>query len=116
MRLEFPQASRLGPHDSQSRGLSRQSPRVRPSIDHSESPEAERKTSEPHQHEITLTTPLHLFVQVGDPRVELLLIMRPAAHAIADPRRQRLAAGDALSWRIVEFSFPGHAEPIEPQG
>ena len=73
--------------------------------DHSESPETERKATEPHEHEVTLATPLHLLVQVGNPRVEVRLVMRAAGHAIADPHGQHLAAVDALSWPIVGLSF-----------
>jgi hypothetical protein len=51
-----------------------------------------------------------LNVQVGNPRVEIRFVMGAAAHAIADPRRQHLAAGDALSRPIVGLSFPGWTE------
>src|SRR6266404_5632681 len=72
---------------------------------HSESPKTERNATEEPQHVSTRATPLHLSAQVGDPRVELRLVMGAATHAIADPRRQRLSAGDALSGPIVGRSF-----------
>src|SRR5262245_55009224 len=87
------------------RRLSRPFRRATPPIDHSESPETERKATEPHQHEITLATPLYLRVHVGNPRVEFRLVMGAAAYAIANPLRQHLAAGDALSWPIVGLAF-----------
>src|SRR5258708_3422777 len=53
------------------------------------------------QDGVALTTPLQFNVQVGNPRVELRLVMSAAAYAIADPCRQHLAAGDALSGQFV---------------
>src|SRR5260370_33011466 len=85
--------------------LSRTSRGDRTPVDHSESPKTERKATDGHQPEITLAPPLHLIVQVGTPRVELLRVMSAAAHAIADPCRQHLAAGDALSWQFVGRRF-----------
>src|SRR5258708_7539951 len=85
-------------------------------VDHSESPKTERKATEDTQHEITLATPLHLSVQVGNPRVELLLVMSAAAHAIAYACRQHLAAGDALSWQFVGRWFLGLADTSSHEG
>lgn len=65
--------------------------------DDSESPETEGNAVEEPQHRVPLTTPLQLNAQVGNPSIELCLVMSTAAHAIADPCRQHLAAGDALS-------------------
>ena len=78
--------------------------------DYSKSPKTKRNAIEQPQHAIQLAMPLQFNIHVGDPPVELRLVMGAAAHAIADPHRQHLAAGDALSWPIVGLSF------LEPHG
>jgi hypothetical protein len=55
-------------------------------------------------------TPLQVNVHVRNPSVELRLVMSAAAHAIADPCRQHLAAGDALSRQFVGRRLLGLAD------
>lgn len=65
----------------------------------SEAPETEKQPTEPPVKESPLVAARDLSIQVGNPRIELRLVMRPATHTKADAVREILAAADALSDR-----------------
>lgn len=65
----------------------------------SEAPETEKQPTEPPVKESPLVAARDLSIQVGNPRIKLRLVVRPAAHTKADAVREILAAADALSYR-----------------